>query len=218
MNKKEIMEKMPGKDCGLCGFKTCEEFAEIVLKDPDTIDRCIHLGEREASIVCPISPEFKEEDITWKDHLGREYDFILDKFPDELGPRETVILFNPTNVEKLGIKKGDVLYGRPAWISCGCPVTHVGIVIDEPDYFNGTVVWCIVGPLMSRKRGINIGYYNTTAYEGIVKYARKELQIGRRYYFQPRYCMLQWRHCGIINQMAKTKNGMHVRIEGLWIG
>lgn len=218
MNRKEIAKKLPGKNCGMCGFKTCEQFAEIVLKNPDAIKRCVHLKDGRKHPTSPISPEFKGEDITWKDQLGREYDFILDKFPDESGPRETIILFNPTNVEKLGIKKGDVLYGRPAWISCGCPVTHVGVVVEEPDYFNGTVVWCIVGPLLARERGINIGYYNTTAYEGLVKYTREELQIGRRYYFQPRYCMLQWRHCGIINQMAKTEDGIRVRIEGLWIG
>lgn len=217
-NLKDIIEKLPGKNCGLCGFKTCEEFAEVVSKDPAAVNRCIHLGEKTVRPMCPIGPEFKAEDITWKDHLGREYDFILDKFPGEPGPRETILLFNPTNVEKLGIKKGDVLYGRPAWISCGCPVTHVGVVVENPDYFNGTIVWCIVGPLLARERGVNIGYYNTTAYEGMVKFTREELQIGRRYYFQPRYCMLQWRHCGIVNQMAKAKDGVHVRIEGLWIG
>ena len=215
MNKSELMEKLTGKNCGSCGFKTCDEFVEIVQNDPDAIKRCTFLGEKK---LCSISPEFKEEDITWKDQLGRDYDFILDKFPGETGPRETIILFNPVNVEKLKIKKGDVLYGRPAWISCGCPVTHVGVVVDEPDYFNGTVVWCIVGPMLARERGINIGYYNTTSYEGIVKYTKKELQIGRRYYFQPRYCMLQWRHCGLVNQLAKAKDGLRVRIEGLWIG
>ncbi len=92
------------------------------------------------------------------------------------------------------------------------------MVVEEPDYFNGTVVWCIVGPMFSRERGINIGYYNTTAYEGLVKNTRKELQIGNRYYFLPRYCMLQWRHCGLVNKIIKTNEGIHVRVEGLWIG
>jgi uncharacterized Fe-S cluster-containing protein len=213
------MLKLPGKNCGSCGFKTCEEFADILLKDPNAKDRCIHLSENLACSESSALTTFREE-ITWKDNLNREYDFILDKFPGEQGPRETIILFNPTNVEKLELKKGDVIYGRPAWISCGCPVTHVGIIVEEPDYFNGTIVWCIAGPMLARERGINIGYYNTTAYEGIVKYIREgvKLDIGRRYYFQPRYCMLQWRHCGLVNQMAKVKDGIHIRIEGLWIG
>jgi len=219
----EVMVKLPGKNCGLCGLKTCEEFSEIVSKNPEAITRCIYTEksrERPASqeFKAGCSQEFKEEDITWKDNLGREYEFILDKFPGESGPRETIILFNPGNVEKLGLKKGDVLYGRPGWISCGCPVSHVGVIVEEPDYFNGTVVWCVVGPMMARERGINIGYYNTTAYEGMVHYTKVDLQIGKRYYFQPRYCMLQWRHCGLVNTLGKTRDGLRVRIEGLWIG
>ena len=218
MTEKElILEKLPGNNCGLCMFKTCEEFSDFLINQPDEINRCIPLNDNnDAKETTGI--DFFNEEISWQDHLGRDFDFILDKFPGELGPRETIILFNPTNVEKLQLKKGDVLYGRPAWISCGCPVTHVGMVVEEPDYFNGTVVWCIVGPMLARERGINIGYYNTTAYEGLVKYKKTELEIGRRYYFQPRYCMLQWRHCGLVNQLAKTKDGIHVRIEGLWIG
>lgn len=215
MSAKGLMERLPKKNCGLCGFKTCEEFAEVAEKDAAQLSRCVFLEEKKS---CPMSPEFKEKDITWKDMLDRDYDFILDKFPGEPGPRETIILFNPANVEKLALKKGDIIYGRPAWISCGCPVTHVGMIMEDPDYFNGTVIWCIVGPMLAREKGINIGYYNTTAYEGLVKFTRTELQIGRRYYFQPRYCMLQWRHCGLVNSIGKTKDGLRVRIEGLWIG
>jgi len=210
--EEEILRNLPKKNCGLCGLKSCEALAEIAALDPDALKRCIYTD----GVKTTSEDTFKE--VTWKDNLDREYDFILNKFPNEVGPRETIILFNPTNVEKLKIKKGDVLYGRPAWISCGCPVTHVGIVIEEPDYFNGTIIWNIVGPLMARQKGINIGYYNTTAYEGIVKQSRVDLQIGRRYYFLPRYCMLQWRHTGLLNFMQKTKDGLQVRIEGLFIG
>jgi uncharacterized Fe-S cluster-containing protein len=210
----DIRNNLPGKNCGLCGRKTCEEFAEVVSKNEDNIERCVHRDTH----VCSPSCGALDTNITWKDHLGREYDFILDKFPGETGPRETMLPFNPTIIEKLGIKKGDVLYGRPGWISCGCPVTHVGVVVEEPDYFNGTVVWNIVGPMQSREKGINIGYYNTTAYEGLVKDTRAELKIGMRYNFLPRFCMLQWRHCGLVNSIGKTPDGLRVRIEGLWIG
>lgn len=216
--KNEILDKLPNKNCGLCGYKTCSEFAETISQNPNDIDRCIHLDKASATPTTPQDSEAFKQEITWKDHLGRDYDFILDKFPGELGPRETIILFNPTNVEKMKLKKGDVLYGRPAWISCGCPVTHVGVVVEDPDYFNGTLVWCIVGPMQARQKGINIGYYNTTSYEGLVRHSKVDLEIGKRYYFQPRYCMLQWRHCGLVNALAKTKDGIHVRIEGLWIG
>lgn len=218
MKKKEIVKSLPGKNCGLCGYKTCQELAEIIFKNPIALEKCVYLNQQDHADKEPISNNEIIPNNNWKDYLNRDFDFILDKFPEDPGPRETIILFNPTNVEKLQIKKGDILYGRPAWISCGCPVTHVGIVVEEPDYFNGTVVWCIVGPSFSREKGINIGYYNTTAYEGLVIETRKELQIGNRYYFLPRYCMLQWRHCGLVNKAIKTKKGIHVRIEGLWIG
>jgi len=39
-----------------------------------------------------------------------------------------------------------------------------------------------------------------------------------RYYFQPRMCMLQWRHSGLVNFMNRTASGYQVRVEGLWIG
>ena len=213
--KEEILKSLPGKNCGLCGCKTCAEMAEIMVTKPEMYERCIPAtGNKPTKIVEEYQPS------TWKDNLGRRYDFILDKFSADPGPRETILLFNPANVKELKLKKGDVIYGRPAWISCGCPVTHVGVIVENPDYFNGTAIWCIVGPLWARKEGINIGYYNSTAYEGIVREVRKgvKLEIGRRYFFQPRYCMMQWRHSGIINAMGKTKEGMRIRIEGLLIG
>ncbi len=216
----ELLVKLPGKNCGMCGFKTCADFAEIVVNKPESIKRCVHLSEESCSVSCcsSCSGSDKNESKDWKDHLGREYDFILDKFPGESGPRETIIFFNPTNVEKLGLKKGDIIYGRPGWISCGCPVSHAGIIVEDPDYFNGTVVWCVVGPMAARERGINIGYYNTTAYEGIVKESKVDLKIGMRHYFLPRYCMLQWRHSGLVNSLGNTPDGLRIRIEGLWIG
>lgn len=229
----QILEGLPGRDCGMCGYKSCAEFAEAVHRDPTAITRCpsraaagsmaprAPVDSSAPTIPRPI-PMFRTPDAapqSWNDRLGREYDFVLEKFDSEPGPKEQIVLFNPTNVERLGLKKGDIIYGRPAWISCGCPLVHCGVVMEDPDTFNGTMVWCIVGPLMARKKGINIGYYSSIAYEGLVRHARTELQIGRRYYFQPRYCMLQWRHCGLVNFIQKNPDGGHkVRIEGLWIG
>jgi uncharacterized Fe-S cluster-containing protein len=217
-NAASVLMELPGKNCGLCGQNSCESFAEAVASEKSAMEKCPFKAPKGCASCDPSKSACGTNEVTWKDHLGREYDFVLDKFASELGPRETVLPFNPTLIEKLGIKKGDVLFGRPGWISCGCPVTHAGIVVEEPDYFNGTVVWCVVGPMMARERGIDIGYYNSTAYEGLVKDTRVDLQIGMRYYFQPRFCMLQWRHCGLVNSIAKTPEGLRVRIEGLWIG
>ena len=215
MEKEKLLLQLPGKNCGMCGSSSCGVFAEEAATHPKLLSRCIHM-EMKTRQSC--AGESTIEDIKWLDRLGRDYDFILDQFPDDPGPRETMLPFNPQNLEKLGIKRGDVLYGRPAWMSCGCPVTHVGVVMEEPDFFNGTLEWCIVGPLAGRKSGINIGYYNSTSYDGLVRDTRVILEIGRRYFFQPRRCMLQWRHSGLVNALTRTKDGMRVHIEGLWIG
>jgi uncharacterized Fe-S cluster-containing protein len=208
----EILARLPGKDCGQCGFKTCAGLAEFAADHPEALKRCIYLGQQTGAPI-PILPA--DSDITWKDMLGRDYDFVLEPFPEDPGPREIIVPLNPLNVERLAVKKGDVLYGRP--VMTGCPVTHVGVVVEEPDYLNGVIVWCIVGPMAARERGREIGHYQIVAYEGIVRHARQELQIGQRYFFLPRLCMLQSRHSGLVNALAKRDDGMRVRVEGIWI-
>jgi uncharacterized Fe-S cluster-containing protein len=154
----------------------------------------------------------------WKDFLGREYDFVLQTFPNEPGPRETILPHNPALTKELEIKKGDILIGRPLGMSCGCPITHCGVVMDA-DYKTGVIVWCVTGPLQPRTKGFkDMGYYIAEAYEGIIKETKAELRVGMRYWFQPQRCMLQWRHSGLINFLTRTKEGTQVRIEGLMIG
>jgi uncharacterized Fe-S cluster-containing protein len=210
-----ILSRLPGKDCGQCGFKTCAALAEFVRNHPEALSRCVYLESGAARVAPPTIPELRDEDITWKDVLDREYDLILEQFPKDPGPREVILPFNPLNVERLGIKKGDILFGRPALV--GCPVTHVGQVMEDPDPLSGTITWCVVGPMKAREQGIEIGQYHIIAYEGLVHHTRKELQLGARYYFLPRFCMLQSRHSGVISAAAKRGDALRVRLEGIWI-
>ena len=118
------------------------------------------------------------------------------------------------------IKVGDVLIGRPLGMSCGCPITHCGVA-TEVDPRTGVIVWCVTGPLRPRQEGFkDLGYYTAEAYDGLIRKQRPdvEVKIGMRYFFQPRMCMLQWRHSGLVNFMNRTKEGLQVRLEGLWIG
>ena len=157
-------------------------------------------------------------DRTWLDSLGREFDFILEHFPEEPGPREIIIPHNPILTREMEIEVGETLIGRPLGMSCGCPITHCGIV-QQVDMRTGVIVWCVTGPLRPRQEGYkDLGYYIAEGYEGLIQRSRIDVQIGRRYFFQPRMCMLQWRHSGLVNYVNRTDNGLQVRVEGLWIG
>jgi len=227
-----LLAELPGLDCGLCGFRTCAELAEAAAADPKLLERCVNRGPvATPPTPLPMAPAAAEpapcdgcaftvavEPRDWKDHLGREYDFVLQTFPEEPGPRETILPHNPLLTREMEIAKGDVLIGRPLGMSCGCPITHCGVVTSV-DPRTGVIVWCVTGPLRARSEGFkDIGYYSAQAYEGLVLEARSELRIGARYWFLPRRCMLQWRHSGLINFLSRTPRGFQIRIEGLMIG
>lgn len=227
--------QLPDLDCGACGYRTCNEFSDRLTVHPEELKLCIHLnGNKKEVIPNPLlSPSFKEmtngngkdhgisagERMGWIDNLGRPFDFILDCFENEPGPRETILPYNPLLVKELGVKKGDIMIGRPMGMSCGCPITHCGIVTDT-DPRNGVINWCVTGPLRPRNEGfIDIGYYVAQGYEGLIRDAKEEIRLGKRYWFLPRRCMLQWRHSGLVNAVVRMKDGgFKVRIEGLFIG
>jgi uncharacterized Fe-S cluster-containing protein len=213
----------------MCGAKTCQQFATIIATQPEERKRCIHQDSVKAFSrkpqaeaapvvsVCAECPSYGEQ-AKGKDSLGREYDFLLETFPEDPGPRETIIPHNPILTREMNIQPGDVLMGRPLGMSCGCPITHCGVVKDV-DPRTGVIVWCVTGPLANRGREIkDVGYYSAQAYEGIAKETQKELKIGMRYWYLPHRCMLQWRHSGMVIFMNRTKEGMRVRIEGIMIG
>jgi uncharacterized Fe-S cluster-containing protein len=231
--------QLPGLDCGLCGFRTCGEFRDRLTSAPDLLRRCIHLAQahrrdvatacqecatpRTAGVCAAAAPAICDLTVpsaqpAWRDHLDREFDFFLEHFPEEPGPREIILPHNPLLTRELNIQRGDVLIGRPLGMSCGCPITHCGVVTDV-DHRTGVIVWCVTGPLGPRQQGFkDLGYYIAEAYEGLVRQSRCELKLGWRYFFQPRMCMLQWRHSGLINYLSRNAEGYQIRIEGLWIG
>ena len=225
---------LPGLNCGLCGFKQCEELERELVLRPELLKRCIALsndrvGAASASAV-PATTVATTTNATYStrprpgklppfiDTLGRDFDFYLEHFPEDPGPREIIIPHNPMITRELPVKKGDVLIGRPLGMSCGCPITHCGVAM-EVDQRTGVIVWCVTGPLAPRAQGFkDLGYYIAEGYEGLITETKSEIKIGCRYFFQPRMCMLQWRHSGLVNFMNRTPAGIQVRVEGLWIG
>ncbi len=236
-NSPVIVPELPGLDCGLCGYRTCEEMEAHLGQRPELIQRCIHLSDSRiaaqpvpaqaapapetacAACVLPgrgtLSPTGEP---AWKDTLGRDFDFYLEHFPEDPGPREIILPHNPLITREMDIQVGDILIGRPLGMSCGCPITHCGVAMNV-DKRTGVIVWCVTGPLNPRQKGFkDLGYYIAEGYEGLITQARSEIRIGMRYFFQPRMCMLQWRHSGLVNFLNRTATGYQVRVEGLWIG
>ena len=226
---------LPGLDCGVCGFRLCSDLAMKAVSQPDIIKRCIHLsdasyqtdhvqdtGGRDAPLTCGThaacaSPAagIRHE---WQDTLGRDFDFYLEHFPEDPGPREIILPHNPSITREMDVKEGDTLIGRPLGMSCGCPITHCGVAMNV-DRRTGVIVWCVTGPLSPRLNGFkDLGYYIAEGYEGLIRRARVDVRIGMRYYFQPHMCMLQWRHSGLVNYVNRTGDALQVRLEGLWIG
>ena len=222
-------DELPGLNCGLCGVKSCAELAERLPAQPELLARCIHLSDSRVAVDDSTSKatratrplplrQPRAAGAPWTDTLGREFDFYLEHFPEDPGPREIILPHNPMLTRELDVQPGDVLIGRPLGMSCGCPITHCGIAM-EVDGRTGVIVWCVTGPLNPRQQGYkDLGYYIAEGYEGLITEARSEPRIGLRYYFQPRMCMLQWRHSGLVNYLNRVPQGWQVRLEGLWIG
>ncbi len=230
----ETTHDLPGLNCGLCGFRSCAALGEKLSAEPELIKRCIHLSEDRISngpkttpvvtesapacATCAAQPATGSGPAAWHDSLGREFDFYLEHFPEDPGPREIILPHNPLITRELDVHPGDVLIGRPLGMSCGCPITHCGVAMDV-DPRTGVIVWCVTGPLKPRQQGYkDLGYYIAEGYEGLIHDARCEIKIGMRYFFQPRMCMLQWRHSGLVNYLNRIPTGWQVRVEGLWIG
>jgi uncharacterized Fe-S cluster-containing protein len=210
---------LPGLDCGMCGSRTCGELADRLRTQPGLIERCIPLAPS-ATLPAMGDPDVPDTYAprAFVDHHSREFAFFLEHFPEDPGPREVILPRNPLVTRELDIRPGDVLIGRPLGMSCGCPITHCGTAIDV-DQRTGVLTWCVSGPLGPRSSGFkDLGYYSAEAYEGIVTQTREEPQVGKRYFFQPRMCMLQWRHSGLVNYVNRIAGGWQVRLEGLWIG
>lgn len=210
MKRDEIVKRLQNKNCGICGFESCEMFAEEAEKDEGLLKRCIYLKEDHELEGIP-RVEYATEDI-----IGNAYDFILLPFLNEKSCREMILPFNPMLLGELNIKKGDIVVGRP--MGQGCPVQHVMEVIDADDRFAVITVW-VVGPQYSRDKEFKeIGPYNVIGFEGLAKVVKREPIFGHRQRFLPGYCMMNLGHTGLVNFINKTKDGVYVRLEDIIIG
>ncbi len=209
--KREKKWVPPGKNCGLCGVKTCGEFLTLVRKGKKIPEDCVFFV-KDRGPVC-VAAKNKKANVKKTDILGNKFDFILDPLPGEISARKIILPFRPDIVERWKIKKGDIVVGRPE--GAGCPVQHVLQVIKANKTTGVLDTWC-VGPRYSRDAKVfDVEAYHMIAFEGIAEVVRKEPQFGRRQYFLPGFCMMNMAHTGVVNMVIKKPAGLQIRVEDI---
>lgn len=193
------------RNCGLCGNQSCEEFRNSIKNGLKKENDCpFYMKDRNRTII---------KDNT--DTHGNKYDFILKAIGDEISARKIVRPFRPDLIEKLDIKKDDIVVGRP--MGAGCPVTHV-LKVYEVDNLAGLLYTWVVGPAYSRGKEVkDISAYAMIGFEGIAENIVSHPKVGLAAGFMPNFCMLRLTHYGLVNKVLNTSEGIVVRIEDIHI-
>ncbi len=202
----------PGKNCGLCGTNTCKSFLRLINTGQKTYSDCPYYIDRLLNRkVEPVTEAF----YPGHDILGHPYDFVLAPLPGEISARKIVLPFRGDLVEKMEIKKGDYILGRP--MGAGCPVPHVLRVI-KAEQVTGLLYTWVAGPKFSRDREVkDVVAYHMIGFEGIAARINKEPALGCRVTFLPGFCMMALNHTGLVNMALQKSDGLHIRIEDIRI-
>ncbi|MBM7868147.1 Fe-S cluster protein [Heliobacterium gestii] len=204
----------PGKNCGLCGEVSCRSFLRSVQAQEKFYEDCPFYKETQGG--CGVDWEL-EATHPERDVLGHGYDFVLQPLPGEISARKIVLPFRGDLVEKLEIREGDLVVGRP--MGAGCPIPHVLRVI-EADPITGLLTTWVVGPKFARdgqQEVKNVSAYHMVGFEGIATAIRKEPTLGCRMTFLPGFCMMSLNHTGLVNMVLQKSEGPHIRIENILI-
>jgi uncharacterized Fe-S cluster-containing protein len=200
----------PGRDCGACGCTTCDAFMDAVVTKTKVNEDCTFYSRARTAL--QDTTAYSGTDVT-----GAKYDFILHPFPGEPSARKFVVPFRADLVERWGIKKGDLVTGRPA--GPGCPVYHALRVLSA-NPVTGVLECHTVGPLEARQekgRAHDVQAYHVHAFEGLAETVLRPPTLGLRQRFLPGYCMMDLSHTAVVNMVLKKKEGVHVRVDDIRI-
>ncbi|MEN6518447.1 MAG: (Fe-S)-binding protein [Methanospirillum sp.] len=199
----------PGKDCGACGVRSCDDFIARVENGERTPADCCFFQPGNAKAAPPRLT------YTGVDVAGKEYDFVLFPLPNEPSARKFVVPFRADIVERWGIRPGDIVTGRPA--GPGCPVYHALRVLDA-NPITGVLACHTVGPAYSRDREVHdVQAYHVHAFEGVAQTIRVPPTLGLRQRFLPGLCMLDLGHTALVNMVLHKEYGTHIRLEDIRI-
>jgi len=202
----EILKKLPGFNCGNCGYKNCAEFASVLIDKKAEVQQCSVLGQERFNgvyqeIVAVLSGTLKEEVTAYTGVIdGYSADILLDSLPGESSCREVLL---PLISEKLNT--GEIVEYRPL----GCPIVHYAKIIDT----NGNLITVnIIGPCKRLNQQFNykkIGCCMVVAFEGT--FVGKSVSVGETVRFLPNHCMMQKVHSGVVVSIESNK----IIIEGI---
>ena len=200
----------PGKDCGLCGSKTCTDLEIRVKEGRAEYTECPFCHDDAGKKNATLTASYSGTDI-----LGQPYDFVLLPLPGETSARKSVLPFRPDITERYGIKKGDVVIGRPA--GAGCPVQHVLRVVSA-DHDTGVITGHVVGPAYARSGDVkDVKEYHMLGFEGLAHVLNRAPEFGRRHHFLPGSCMMDRAHTGLVSMLIERPYGTQIRIEDIII-
>jgi len=205
----------PGKNCGLCGETSCSDLLRRWAAGQKEPAACPYYQLDLAQKKEAVETVNRAANYSGHDILGHPYDFVLTPLPGELSARKIVLPFRGDLVEKLQIKSGDYVVGRP--MGAGCPIPHVLQVITA-DQTTGLLTTWVVGPQYAREaKVIEVQAYHMIGFEGIAKEIRKEPVLGSRVTFLPGFCMMNLNHTALVNMILAKKCGLHLCLEDVRI-
>lgn len=205
---KNIIENLPGFNCGVCGFRKCEEFADALINSTFELNNCTILHQERFANNRNTLNEYlnvkhcvdapKETIYGLVDKY--EADFILEPLPGEHSCRETLYPFS-----KEEINTGDIIRYRPL----ACPMIHFAKVLNTN---KGLITVSMIGPCNRLDGNMDfkdVGVCMVGGFEGIIK--GKLPQVCDTVRFLPSHCMMQKVHSGVVVQLENRK----VSIEGI---
>jgi uncharacterized protein len=216
----KLIQRLPGHNCGGCGYQRCDEFAAALQACRAELAECAVLTQErytenkslleQALAELPAAREDMSEGRTGA-HLreapviglidGYEADFVLRPLDGEPSCREILL---PLSAPEL--KAGEVIRYRPL----GCPITHFARIIEKRQ---GLLVVHVVGP--RHRLGdtgfhfADIGLCMVIGFEGAVEGSLPS--VGQTVRFKPAECMMQKVHSAVV----VTCEGRAVLLEGL---
>ncbi len=208
MKQQEMQKLLPGFNCGACGEKRCDAFADRLIAGQGHVDQCPHMAQvrfadNKAQLIAITgqTPTREEARVCTGLIDGYQADFELLPLPDEPSCREVLFPFS-----RKELKAGDIIRYRPL----GCPMTHFAEIIKAD---NGLITVYLIGPRNRMNdpdfHYEDVGVCMVGGFEGVIDGPLPF--VGQTVRFLPHHCMMRKVHSGVVVQLV----GERVIIEGI---